>query len=242
MVRRDRLVPWLKVGVWLAALLPLAILIYRIMSGSFLADDPVEEIQHRTGLATLILLLITLSVTPLRRLTGWNPLIRFRRLVGLFAFFYATLHAFSYFVFDQQLDPVAIGEDVVEHPWVLVGFLAFVLLIPLALTSTRGWIRRLGGTRWNRLHRLIYPIAILGVLHFYWLVKKDVSEPVTYGVILLVILGSRLVMGRAVRRTGGQAEGRRRCARPPARRRDSAPDRPTSRLVSPRAPRYLPAS
>ncbi len=183
------------------------------MSGSFVADDPVEEIQHRTGLATLILLLITLSITPLRRLTGWNPLIRFRRLAGLFAFFYATLHAFSYFVFDQQLDPVAVGEDVVEHPWVLVGFLAFVLLIPLALTSTRGWIRRLGGARWNRLHRLIYPIAILGVLHFYWLVKKDVSEPVTYGAILLVILGSRVV---AVRRSGGRtdrADGKRAVGR-----------------------------
>ena len=199
MARRDRLIPWLKAGVWLSALLPLAILAYRIVGGSFLADDPVEEIQHWTGLAALILLLITLSVTPLRRLTHWNPLIRFRRLFGLFAFLYATLHAFSYFVFDQQLDPVAIGADVLEHPWVLVGFSAFVLLIPLALTSTRGWIRRLGGARWNRLHRLIYPIAILAVLHFYWLVKKDVSGPVTYGVILVVILGTRLVTGRAVR-------------------------------------------
>lgn len=199
MARKTPLIPWLKVGVWIAALLPLAILLYLLFTGGLTADDPVEEIQHRTGNAALILLLLTLSVTPLRRISGWNPLIRFRRLLGNFAFFYASLHAFSYFVFDQQLSPSGIIADVIEHPWVLLGFAAFVLLIPLAVTSTTGWIRRMGGKQWNRLHALIYPIAVLVVLHFLLQVKKDVSEPLTYAAFLGVIFGVRF----AVRRSRG---------------------------------------
>lgn len=187
----------LKILAWLGALAPLALLLYQIYQftlGLLILNDPVELIQHRTGLSALILLFITLSVTPLRRLTGWNQLIKFRRLAGLFAFFYATLHAFSYFVFDHSLELGSIWADVLEHPWVWVGFLAFLFLIPLALTSTTGWIRRMGGKNWTRLHMLIYAIAPMGVLHFIWLVKADLNEPITYGAILAVILAARVLI------------------------------------------------
>ncbi|MDA1029334.1 MAG: sulfoxide reductase heme-binding subunit YedZ [Bacteroidetes bacterium] len=187
----------LKILAWLGALAPLALLLYQIYQftlGLLILNDPVELIQHRTGLSALILLFITLSVTPLRRLTGWNQLIKFRRLAGLFAFFYATLHAFSYFVFDHSLELSSIWADVLEHPWVWVGFLAFLFLIPLALTSTKGWIRRMGGKNWTRLHMLIYAIAPMGVLHFIWQVKADLNEPLTYGAILAVILAARVLI------------------------------------------------
>ena len=193
-LKKSYVVPWLKVGLWIGALVPLGLLAYYLLTGSFIAGDPVEEIQHQTGKTALILLFITLSITPLRKLTRWNKLIRFRRLTGLFAFFYATLHAFSYFVFDQRLSLVNILADVAEHPWVLVGFSAFVFLIPMAVTSTDGWIRRLGGKQWARLHTLIYPIGVLGVLHWVWQVKKDLSEPAIYAVVLLIILASRVVL------------------------------------------------
>jgi len=192
--RKSHVVPRLKVGVWIGALVPLGLLVYYLLTGSFIAGDPVEEIQHRTGKTALILLFIALSITPLRKLTGWNKLIRFRRLTGLFAFFYATLHAFSYFVFDQSMSLTAILTDVAEHPWVLVGFSAFVFFIPMAVTSTNGWIRRLGGKRWARLHMLIYPIAVLGALHWVWQVKKDISEPVIYAVVLMIILAARILL------------------------------------------------
>jgi sulfoxide reductase heme-binding subunit YedZ len=124
-------------------------------------------------------------------------MVKFRRPIGLFAFLYSTLHAFSYFVFDHSLNISEIWEDVVEHPWVLVGFLAFLLLIPLAVTSTGGWIRRMGGKRWNVLHKLVYPIALLGVLHFYWLVKVDAVEPIIYASILGALLVLRFVFRKA---------------------------------------------
>ena len=193
------LIPVLKLAAWIAALIPFGILIYLYSSGGFLIVDPVEEIQRRTGISILILLLVTLSVTPLRRLTGWNKLIRFRRLIGMFAFFYATLHAFSYFVFDHNLSIPSITADIIEHPWVLVGFTAFVLLIPLAATSTSGMMRRMGGKRWIKLHALIYPIAILGILHFYWLVKIDNQEPIIYAVLLAVILVGRMLIPSSFR-------------------------------------------
>ena len=161
-----------------------------------LGADPVKTIQHLTGLSTLVLLFVTLAVTPLRKITGWNELIRVRRLIGLFAFFYATLHAFSYFVFDQRLSPSGIAADVVKHPWVTVGFTAFVLLIPLALTSTTASIRRLGGRRWQQLHRLIYLSAIGGVLHYLWLVKRDTRPPLAFGAVLLALFALRYVVAR----------------------------------------------
>lgn len=182
-----------KILLWLGAFIPLGLLVNELFLQIIPPDDPVELIQHRTGISALILLLITLSVTPFRRWTSWNWLVKLRRPLGLFAFFYATLHAFSYFVFDHSFDLAEIWDDVIEHPWVWAGFIAFVLLIPLAVTSTTGWIRRMGGKNWNRLHKLIYPIAVLGVLHFWWLVKADVSEPLLYGAILAVILGVRFI-------------------------------------------------
>ncbi len=185
----------LKVLLWVGALAPLALLGYELLF-SFVVD-PVELIQHRTGTTALILLFITLANTPIRRITGLNWMVKFRRPIGLFAFLYSTLHAFSYFVFDHSLNISEIWEDVVEHPWVLVGFLAFLLLIPLAVTSTGGWIRRMGGKRWNVLHKLVYPIALLGVLHFYWLVKVIAVEPIIYASILGALLVLRFVFRKA---------------------------------------------
>ena len=198
MTRRARRVA--KVLVFLSALVPLALLIRAFVSGELLLTEPVKNIQHRTGTAALILLLLTLAVTPLRRLTGWNEIIKFRRMLGVFAFFYAVLHAFSYFVFDQELSPGAIAADVQEHPWVLLGFTAFTLLIPLAVTSTAGWVRRLGGRRWRGLHQVVYVAAAAAVLHFLWLVKLDVREPVFYAVALVALLSIRLVYLRRDRR------------------------------------------
>lgn len=194
--KRKDLIAWKKTLVWVISLMPVVILLDRIfLAGQFFGgpfvDDPVELIQHWTGTAALIFMFVTLAVTPLRRLTGWNQVVRYRRLVGLFAFFYASLHVFSYFVFDHRMQLESIVEDVIEHNWVLVGFLAWLLLVPLAVTSTTGWIRRLGGKRWNQLHRLVYPVAILGVLHFIWLVKLELTEPLIYAGILAVILGAR---------------------------------------------------
>ena len=207
MTRRTQRVT--KSLVFLGALIPLALLIQAFVSGELLLTEPVKNIQHRTGIAALILLLVTLTATPLRRLTGWNDLIKFRRMLGLFAFFYASLHVFSYFVFDQELSPTAIAADVVEHPWVLLGLTAFVLLIPLAVTSTTGWIRRLGGQRWQRLHQLIYVSAAAAVLHFLWLVKLDKREPVIYAIVLIALLSARLAYLRR--------ERRHRAKRPPGR-------------------------
>ena len=139
-------------------------------------------------------LTLTLLVTPLRKWTGWNPLIRFRRMLGLFAFFYGTLHFLTYLVLDQFFDFDEIVADIVKRPFITVGFTAFVLMIPLALTSTAGWIRRLGGKRWNLLHKLVYLSAIGGVVHYWWLVKSDISRPARYGAIVAVpARGSGLV-------------------------------------------------
>src|SRR5574338_115483 len=201
--RRGRFIPWLKVLVWCVALIPAAQLVHGAVIGD-LGTDPVKTIQNTTGDTTLRLLFITIAITPVRRLTGVNDLIRFRRLLGLFAFFYATLHVLSYVVFDQSLSLALIVEDVAKHPWVLLGATGFLLLIPLAITSTRGWIRRLGGRRWRLLHWLIYVIAPLGVLHFYLSVKRDVTRPLQYGAVLLVLLLARVVI-RPRRRQAGRA-------------------------------------
>ena len=185
-----------KVLVWVLSLFPVVILLDRIfLMGQFFGgpfvDDPVELIQHWTGNTALILLLLGLAVTPMRRLLGWNWMIRFRRLFGLFAFFYATMHVVSWFVFDHQLALGPIFKDVLERNWILVGMMSWLLLIPLAVTSTVGWIRRLGGKKWNRLHQLVYPIAILGVLHFLWQTKLLERDPVLYTVALVILLAVR---------------------------------------------------
>jgi methionine sulfoxide reductase heme-binding subunit len=183
---------WSKGTVFLLCLVPLeevGFLAYR----HELSANPVEFVQHFTGDWTLRFLLITLSVTPLRKLLNVPDLIRFRRMLGLFAFTYASLHFLTYIGPDQSFDPGGMWRDVVKRPFVTVGFLGFVLLIPLALTSTKGWIRRLGGRNWQALHRLIYVTALCGVIHYYWLVKSDHRQPLLYAAILAVLLLYRLV-------------------------------------------------
>jgi sulfoxide reductase heme-binding subunit YedZ len=179
-----------KLALFVTCLIPLGLLIGQGASGA-LGPNPIESITHFTGAWTLKLLLVTLAVTPLRRLTGWSGLIRFRRMLGLFAFFYAALHLATYLLLDQHLDWGAILDDVIKRPYITVGFAAFILLVPLAVTSTQGWIRRLG-RRWKTLHRAVYLIAALGVLHYLWLVKADWLEPLIYGVILALLLAARL--------------------------------------------------
>lgn len=176
---------------FLASLGPAAWLLNAAFGTGDLGADPVKTIQVTTGLACLILLLVTLSVTPLRRLVGWSELIRLRRMLGLFVFFYALLHALTYFIFDQSLDPGLIWADTVEHPRIAVGFLAFLCLIPLAITSTDRMIRRLG-KRWGRLHRLIYPIAALSVAHFLMVQKLDLREGLVYGGAFVALMLLRL--------------------------------------------------
>jgi methionine sulfoxide reductase heme-binding subunit len=184
-----------KPVLYLAALLPLAWMLFALLTGRVMGDQ-VKFMQHLTGDTILTCLMLTLSVTPLRRLTGWNEIIRVRRLIGLTAFWYACLHLTTYLVFDQSLSMSEILKDIVKHPWVLVGFTAFLCLVPLAITSTTGWVRRLGGKRWQRLHRLVYVAAAAGVLHYLWLVKKDIRLPLLYGAVLLVLLGSRVWLAR----------------------------------------------
>jgi sulfoxide reductase heme-binding subunit YedZ len=179
----------LKPAVWIGGLLPLALLLFAGATGG-LEADPVKDVTHRTGKAVLVLLLCTLSVTPVRRLSGWNGVTPARRPLGLFAYFYACLHFFIY-LGDQGFAPGYIVEDVVKRPYVTAGFTALVLLTPLAVTSTKGWIRRLG-KRWTRLHRLVYAAAVLGVVHFLWSVKKDVREPLIYAAALAVLLALRV--------------------------------------------------
>jgi methionine sulfoxide reductase heme-binding subunit len=182
---------WSKPVVFLACLSPLGFLGARVVHGQLTAN-PVEFVQHFTGDWTLRFLLITLSITPLRKLSGLPDLIRFRRMLGLFAFSYVCLHFLTYLWPDQNFDLAGMWKDVAKRPFVTVGFTGFVLLIPLALTSTAGWIRRLGGKRWQALHRLIYVTALCGVVHYYWLVKSDHRLPLLYGAILAVLLLFRL--------------------------------------------------
>ena len=187
------MIRWLKPIVFLACLVPLARLGWKGYTGN-LGANPIEVITHSTGDWTLSFLLVTLSVTPLRKLTGQLWLIRFRRMFGLFAFFYVTLHFLTYIWLDKFFDVHEMFADVAKRKFITVGFTAFMLLIPLAITSTSGWIRRLGGRRWIRLHRLIYLTAIAGVIHYYWLVKADVRKPLQYGAILSLLLGYRLLV------------------------------------------------
>ena len=187
------------------ALVPLAILLWQAWQVAGGADidalgaDPVAEIEHRTGTWALRLLLATLAVTPLRQLTGQAGLLRFRRMLGLYAFFYASLHLSAFLVLDLRGWWSTIFEEILRRPYITVGFLAWLGLVPLALTSTRGWMRRLG-RGWARLHRLVYAVAVLAVLHFWWIVKSDLREPLIYASILAALLGWRLWRWRAGRR------------------------------------------
>ena len=182
----------LKPVTFIACLIPLGQLLYNAWTDN-LSANPIEFITHFTGDWTLIFLLASLSVTPLRQISGWNELIKYRRMLGLFAFFYAVLHFATYMVLDHFFDFPAIVKDVMKRPYVTAGFTGFVLMIPLAMTSTAGMIRRLG-KRWQQLHRFVYVVGIAGVIHFYWLVKADIRRPVQYGAVLALLLGYRLVV------------------------------------------------
>jgi sulfoxide reductase heme-binding subunit YedZ len=181
-----------KPAVWLACLAPLAYLIYSLYLD--LGANPVETITNFTGIWTLRFIMLTLAITPLRWLSGINQLVNYRRLIGLFAFFYGSLHFTTFFFFDHQFDFAAMWEDVRLRPYITAGFVAFVLMVPLALTSTTGWIRRLGGRKWNLLHRLIYITACAAVLHYYWKVsiKLPPTNPRNYAILVAALLAFRL--------------------------------------------------
>jgi sulfoxide reductase heme-binding subunit YedZ len=190
-VRRILTSKWAKVVFLLLCLIPFFSLVDRALHNR-LGANPVEFLQHATGDWILRFLVFTLAITPLRKLLNLPDLIRFRRMLGLFAFFYACLHFLTYLGPDQSFDLAGMWKDVAKRPFITVGFLGFVLLIPLALTSTTGWIRRLGGKRWQMLHRAIYISAIAGVVHYYWLVKSDVRKPLFYGALVAILLLWRL--------------------------------------------------
>jgi sulfoxide reductase heme-binding subunit YedZ len=201
----------LKVAVFVLALGPLTWLVWAALTGN-LSANPLSDITNETGVWTLRFICVTLAITPARRATGVNELIRFRRMVGLFAFFYGTLHLLTYVVVDRfaGLDfpdgvvawstvrnlAASVVEDIGKRPFITMGFAAWSTMVPLALTSTAGMIRRLGGRRWNRLHKLVYATGVLGVVHYWWLVKADVSRPLAYGVVVGVLLASRLYFAR----------------------------------------------
>jgi methionine sulfoxide reductase heme-binding subunit len=217
----------LKPVVFLASLGPLGYLIGAALTGN-LSANPLADLTNETGVWTLRFVCITLAITPVRKLTGWNVLVRFRRMAGLYAFFYGTLHLLTYAIVDRfaGLDQAAawveaigaghvpgaalmvstgrglarsIGEDIYKRPFITIGFAAWSTMLPLAITSTAGWIRRLGGKRWNLLHRLVYLTGILGPLHYWWLVKADVSRPLIYAAVVAMMLGTRLFWNRARR-------------------------------------------
>jgi sulfoxide reductase heme-binding subunit YedZ len=210
-VLRRRIV-LLKTGVWILGLTPLAWALYRFFLGDGFGVNPIAELQLWGGLSTITALLVTLSVTPLRRLTGWNDLQKARRLIGLFAFFYVTVHFLIWIGLDQTFAWPYIVEDIAKRPYILIGFTGFLLLIPLALTSTKGWIRRLG-RRWVTLHRLVYAAALLGVIHFFFVTKADDRWPTLCLGIWAVLMTLRLAWWL---RTRGAGRSRRPALSEPA--------------------------
>ncbi len=211
--------------MFLAALGPFFYLVWAALTGN-LSANPLADLTNETGVWTLRFLALSLAVTPLRKLTGWNPFIKFRRMIGLYAFFYGTLHLLTYVIADRfaGLDQAggwveaisgghvpggaliastvrglakSVGEDIYKRPFITIGFAAWITMLPLAITSTAGWIRRMGGKNWNRLHKVVYLTGILGPLHYWWLVKADVSRPLTYAAVIAIFLGTRVVLNRA---------------------------------------------
>jgi methionine sulfoxide reductase heme-binding subunit len=180
-----------KILLWLNALIPLALLGYDAFRGQ-LGANPVEFFLRTTGVLTLVFLSITLSITPLRKILSNNQLIKYRRVLGLFAFFYGSVHLTTYFVFDRGGSLSGTVSDVIQRPFIAFGMLAFFLMVPLAITSTNAMVKRLGGKRWQRLHRLIYLTAIFGVIHFWMIVKSDITYPAMFALVLAVLLGYRL--------------------------------------------------
>ena len=181
-----------KILIATNALIPLALLAWDGWNGR-LGANPIEFFLRTTGVLTLVFLIVTLSITPLRKMFGWNALIKYRRMVGLFAFLYGTLHLLTYSVFDRSLSLSSIVGDVAQRPFIAIGMAAFLILIPLAVTSTKGWVKRLGGRRWARLHRLTYVAAILGVIHFWMIVKSDIFYPALFGIVLVGLLVYRFI-------------------------------------------------
>jgi sulfoxide reductase heme-binding subunit YedZ len=223
----------LKPVVFLASLGPFVYLVWAALTGN-LSANPLADLTNETGVWTLRFVCITLAITPLRKITGWNTFIRFRRMAGLYAFFYGTLHLLTYVVADRfaGLDQAgswvealggghipgggllastarslvkSIGEDIYKRPFITIGFAAWLTMLPLAITSTAGWIRRLGGKRWNRLHRLVYLTGILGPLHYWWLVKADISRPIAYALVVASLFGARVFLNRAKRQAPRQS-------------------------------------
>jgi methionine sulfoxide reductase heme-binding subunit len=182
---------WTKVVVFLVCLIPAGLLIRAVFTGG-LGANPTQFLEHATGDWTLRFLAITLSISPLRKLLKLPQLIRFRRMLGLFAFFYGFCHFCIYLGFDRVLDFSGVWADVMKRKYITVGFTGFVLMIPLAITSTAGWIRRLGGKRWQMLHRLIYLSAVAGVIHYFWLVKSDIHLPLEYAGVIAILLAWRV--------------------------------------------------
>jgi sulfoxide reductase heme-binding subunit YedZ len=220
---RDR--TWVgRAAIWVLALIPAGLIVVDFLRGR-LGANPIEEVLHRLGWWALVILLISLALTPLRRVIGWNRIIRYRRLIGLFAFAYATAHFLAYIVLDQWFAWGYIVEDIAKRPFILAGFSAWLLLLPLAVTSTTGWIRRLG-RRWGRLHRLVYAAAALGTLHFFWRVKADTGEPIVFVLFLALLLVLRFPPvsrtlaewrnRRTDKRNGGHRNARRSDDRIPA--------------------------
>ncbi len=182
---------WSKIAVFCAGLVPLALLVRKALTHD-LGANPIEVITLSTGRWTLILLLTTLAITPVRKITGWSKLIQFRRMIGLFAFFYVCLHLLTYVWLDQFFDVQSMLHDIGKRRFITAGMTGFALLLPLAITSTTGWIRRLGGKRWQALHRLIYVAGVAGVVHFWWKVKADTRLPELAAGILLILLAARV--------------------------------------------------
>jgi sulfoxide reductase heme-binding subunit YedZ len=198
-VRKFLATKWAKVVVFGISLWPFAGLVWQSLNGH-LGPNPIERLQHGTGDWSLYFLLFTLAITPFRSIFSIPELARFRRMLGLFAFFYVCLHLLTYLGPDQSFSLSSMLKDVYKRPFITVGFAAFVLLVPLAITSTKGWTIRLGGKRWRQLHRLVYGIAILGVLHYYWLVKSDVRKPLLFGLLVAILLLWRLGNWNATRK------------------------------------------
>lgn len=203
--RRSRSIPdpWLKPGIFIGALFPLAWIAIRLARAQ-LGADPIKEAENELGLSALIFIIASIGCTPAKRLWGWTWAMRVRRELGLFAFFYAAVHFVSYFV-DQSFDGSAIVADIVKRPFITVGFAALVLLIPVAATSTKGWVKRLGYLRWQQIHWLVYPVGALAAVHFVWRVKRDVSQPLSYALIVAVLLAIRLAWWLQKRYARGQA-------------------------------------
>ena len=194
-------------ALWAACFLPLALLVRAVLTGRTSAN-PAEDVILGTGIWALRFLLLSLAITPLRRLTGWHALIGYRRMLGLCAFIYATLHVAAYAGFDQLFDPARVAADVAKRPFIAAGMLAFLSMVPLAATSTRGWIRRLGRS-WRQLHRLVYLSAAAACVHFLWKVKVVAGAPVVYAAVLAVLLGMRVAWRlRSTRRGAPQAAAR----------------------------------